>query len=77
MVLTNVKVVHQTSLRHIECNPERLGLLSPTHSQGSQQHSEKIMLQSFLIEKFTFLKPRHAKAREIVPRSMAMEALSW
>ena len=37
MAPTNVKTVHQTSLLHIESNPDRLELLSPTHGQCSQQ----------------------------------------
>ena len=49
MVLTNVKTIHQTSLLHIESNLDRLGLLSPTHGQRSQQQSGQITLQSVLI----------------------------
>ena len=37
MAPTNVKTVHQTSLLHIESNLDRLGMLSPTHDQRSQQ----------------------------------------
>ena len=34
-----VKTVHQASLLDIEREPDRLGLLSPTHGQRSQQQS--------------------------------------
>ena len=44
MAPTNVKTVHQTSLLHIESNLDRLGLLSPTHDQRSQQQSGQITL---------------------------------
>ena len=38
MAPTNIKTVHQTSLLHIiESNLDRLGMLSPTHDQRSQQ----------------------------------------
>ena len=41
------KTVHQTSLLHIiESNLDRLGLLSPTHDQRSQQQTGQITLQS-------------------------------
>ena len=33
MAPTNIKMVHQTSLLHIESSLDRLGLLSPTHDQ--------------------------------------------
>ena len=39
MAPTDVKTVHQTSLLHIESNLDRLGLLSPTNDQLSQQQS--------------------------------------
>ena len=61
---TNVKTVHQTSLLLIESNLDRLGLLSPTHGQRSQQQSGQITFQSVLINKPRFLKaPRHAEIR--------------
>ena len=41
MAPTNVKRVHQTSLLHIESNLDRLGMLSPTHDQRSQQKKRK------------------------------------
>ena len=47
---------YQTSLLHIESNPDRLGSLSPTHGQRSQQHSGRIMLRSLLINNLKFLK---------------------
>ena len=37
MAPTKNKTVHQTSLLHIESSLDRLGLLSPTHDQLSQQ----------------------------------------
>ena len=33
MASTNIKMVHQTTLLHIESSLDRLGLLSPTHDQ--------------------------------------------
>ena len=42
MAPTNIKTVHQTSLLHIESNLDRLGMLSPTHDQRSQQKQEKL-----------------------------------
>ena len=51
MAPTNIKTVHQTSLLHIVSNLDRLGLLSPTHDQRSQQQSEQITLQPILINK--------------------------
>ena len=40
MAPTNIETVHQTSLLHIESNLDRLGLLSPTHDQRSQQQTD-------------------------------------
>ena len=59
MVPTDIKMVHQTSLLHIESNLDGLGLLSPTHGQRSQQQSGRIMIQSVLINKPKFLKATH------------------
>ena len=56
---TNIKTVHQTSLLHIESNLDRLGMLSPTHDQRSQQKNEKNTLQPVLINKSKFLKATH------------------
>ena len=43
---TNIKRVHQNSFLHIESSLHRLGLLSPTHDQRSQQQrSGQITLQ--------------------------------
>ena len=53
---TNIKTVHQTSLLHIESNLDRLGMLSPTNDQRSQQKNGKIRLQPVLINKSKFLK---------------------
>ena len=65
MAPTNIKTVHQTPLFHIESNLDRLGLLSPTHGQRSQQQSGQITLQSASINKPKFRKAtRHAEARE-------------
>ena len=69
----------QTFLLHIESNLDRLGLLSPTHDQRSQQQSGQITLQPVLINKSKFLKATHrTKIRKIeIPRSMVVEAMSW
>ena len=44
MAPTNIKKVHQTSFLRIESNLDRLGLLSPTHDQRSQQKNGKLTL---------------------------------
>ena len=64
---------------HIESNLDRLGLLSPTHSQRSQHQSGRIPLQSVLINKPEFFKAtRYAAKRKIeIRRSMEVEALGW
>ena len=80
MAPTNVKTVHQTSVLHIiESNLDRLGLLSPTHHQRSQQQTGQIMLQPVLISRSKFLKATQCtKIRKIEkPRSLVVEALSW
>ena len=80
MAPTNVKMAHQTSLFHIESNLDRLGLLSPTHGQRSQQQSGQTTFQSVLINKSKFLKAKryYAQVRKIeIPRLMLVEALSW
>ena len=59
MAPTNIKTVHQTSLLHIESNLDRLGMLSPTHDQRSQQKTGKITLQPVSINKSKFLKATH------------------
>ena len=59
MAPTNIKTVHQTLLRIIESNLDRLGLLSPTHDQRSQQQTGQITLQPVLINKSMFLKAPH------------------
>ena len=59
MAPTNIKTVHQTFLLHIESNLDRLGMLSPTHDQRSQQKTGKITLQPVLINKSKFLKATH------------------
>ena len=79
MAPTHIKTVHQTSSLHIESSLDRLGLLSPTHDQRSQQQSGQITLRLVLINKSEFLKATHrTKIRKIeIPRSMVVEALSW
>ena len=68
-----------TYILHIESNLDRLGMLSPTHDQRSQQKTGKITLQSVLINKSKFLNATHCtEIRKIeIPRSMVVEALSW
>ena len=79
MAPTNIKTVHQTSLLQIESSIDRLGLLSPTHEQRSQHQSGQLTLQPVLINKSKFLKAAHGtRIRKIeIPRSMAVETLSW
>ena len=59
MVPTNIKTGHQTSLLRIESNLDRLGMLSPTHDQRSQQQTGQIALQPVLINQSKFLKATH------------------
>ena len=79
MTPTNIKTVHPTSLLDIESNLDRLGMLSPTHDQRSQQQNGKITLQPVLINKSKFLKATHCtEIRKVeMLRSMVVEALSW
>ena len=79
MAPTNIKTVHQTSFLHIESNLDRLGMLSPTHDQRSQQKTGKITLQPVLINKSKILKATHCTEirKNEIPRSMVVEALSW
>ena len=80
MAQTNIKTVHQTYLlQNIESNLDRLGMLSPTHDQRSQQKNGKITLQPVLINKSKILKATHCteKRKNEIPRSMVVEALSW
>ena len=83
MAPTNIKTVHQTSFLHIESNLDRLGMLSPTHDQRSQQKKRKnygnITLQPVLINKSKILKATHCTeiSKNEIPRSMVVEALSW
>ena len=74
-----MKTVHQTSLLHIESKLDRLGMLSPTHDQRSQQKNGKVTLQPVLINKSKFLKAAHRTEirKNEIPRSMVVEALSW
>ena len=57
MAPTRIKTVHQTSLLHIESSLDRLGLLSPTHDQRSQQQNGQITLQPGLITSPSFSRP--------------------
>ena len=77
MAPTNIKTVHQTFLLHIESNFDRLGMLSPTHDQRSQQKKENITLQPVLISKSKFLKATDCtEIRKVeIPRSMVVEAV--
>ena len=60
MAPINIKTVHQTSVLHIiESHLDRLGLLSPTHDQRSQQQTGQITLQAVLINKSKFIKATH------------------
>ena len=79
MALTNIKTVHQTPSPHIESSIDRVGLLSPTHDQRSQQQSGQITLQPVQMNKSEFLKATHrTKIRKTgIPRSMVVEVLSW
>ena len=65
MALTNIKTVHQTPLLHIESNLDRLGMLSPTHDQRSQQKNGNITLQLVLINKSKFLKTTHCTEKKM------------
>ena len=47
MAPTNIKTVYQTSLLHIESSLDRLGLLSPTHDQRSQQQADELRSNQF------------------------------
>ena len=79
MAPTNVKTIHQTPFLFIESNLDRLGLLSPTPGQRSQQQRGQITPQSVLINKPKFLRvTSHAETGKIaIPRSMVVESLSW
>ena len=59
LVPTNIETVNRTSLFQVESNLDKLGLLSPTHGQRSQQQRGKITLQSVLINTAKFLKAIH------------------
>ena len=50
-----IKTVHQTSLLHNQSNLDRLGMLSPTHDQRSQQRNGKSTLQPILMNEFKFI----------------------
>ena len=79
MAPTNIETGHQTSLLHIESIFDRLGMLSPTHDQRSQQKTGKITLQPVLINKSIFLEATHCTEirKNEIPKSMVVEALSW
>ena len=74
MAPTNIKTVHQTFLLHIETNLNRLGMLSPTHDQRSQQKTGKITLQPVLIVQVSQGHTFCTEIRKIeIPRSMVVE----
>ena len=81
MAPINVKTVHQTSsLRIIESNLDRVGLLlHTTHGQRSQHQSGQLVPQSVSINKPKFLKAtRHTEIWKMeTPWSMVVEAVSW
>ena len=56
MAPTSIKTIHQTSLLHIESNLDRLGLLSHSHDQRSQQQTGQLTFQLVLINKLGMLK---------------------
>ena len=76
---TDVKTVHQTSLLHIESKLDRLGLMLPTRGQRSQQQGGQITLQSVLINEPKLIKVtlQTQIRKNVIKRSMAVEALSW
>ena len=80
MAPTNIKTVYQTSLLYIiESNLDRLGMLSPTHDQRSQQKNGNITLQPVLTNQSKFLQATHCtEIRKVEkPRSIVVEALNW
>ena len=79
MAPTDIETVYQISFFYIESNPDRLGLLSPTHGQRSQQQSGQIPLQSVLIRNSKFLMTTHhtEMGKIEILRSTGVEALSW
>ena len=64
MASTNIKTVHQTSLLYTESTLDRLGMLSPTHDQCSQQQTGQTTLQPVLSNKFKFLKATHCTEKK-------------
>ena len=80
MAPTNIKTVHQTSLLHIESNLDRLGMLSPTHDQRSQQKKRKNYAPTSFDQQVQ-VSQGHTFCTEIrkieIPRSMVVEALNW
>ena len=80
MAPTNIKTVHQTSLLHIESNLNRLGMLSPTHDQRSQQKKRKNYAPTSFDQQVQ-VSQGHTFCTEIrkieIPRSMVVEALNW
>ena len=76
---TNVKMVHQTFLLHIESNIDRLRLLSPTHGQRFQQQSGQTTVQSGLINKpKSLMATRQVKIKKIkISRFKVVGALRW
>ena len=80
MAPTNIKTVHQTSLLHIESNLDRLGTLSPTHDQRSQQKKRKNYAPTSFDQQVQ-VSQGHTFCTEIrkieIPRSMVVKALNW
>ena len=68
------RTISKRFIKPIESSLDRLGLLSPTHDQRSQQQSGQITLQPVLINKSKFLEVTHrTKIRKNeIPRSMVV-----
>ena len=78
MASTNVKTVHQTSLLHIESNFDRLGLLLPIYGQRFSAVKGTHAPNSFHQQAQFFHGHTSCRNKKIrIPRSMAVEALSW
>ena len=77
MSRSNAVTVHQPSELIITSNPDRLGLLSPTHGQRSQRQTGQITLQSILINKDKLLNatPHAETKRKLQYRGSGGEGL--
>ena len=69
MAPTNIKTVHQTSLLHIESNLDRLGMLSPTHDQRSQQKMRALIFLARRIQPLFSLVDREVEYYQRFNRS--------